>query len=94
MTYAHAFDLDTTVLQQAYPGPSWHNAYGEIRKTRTSLGFDWQQGSVYFGGPQITAVQCVLAAQKLSATYAWFKPSVRDFRMLRIEEMNDLGPAI
>ena len=49
---------------------------------------------MYFGGANITAVQCVLAAQKLSATYAWFKPSVRDFRMLRIEEMNDLGPAI
>lgn len=94
MTYALAFDLDTTVLQQAYQGPSWNNAYGEIRKTLTSLGFDWQQGNVYFGWPQITAVQCVLAAQKLSATYAWFKPSVRDFRMLRIEEMNDLGPAI
>ena len=94
MTYALAFDLDTTVLQQAYPGPSWNNAYGDIRKTLTSLGFDWQQGNVYFGGPQITAVQCVLASQKLSATYAWFKPSVRDFRMLRIEEMNDLGPAI
>ena len=94
MTYALAFDLDTIALQQAYPGPSWNNAYGEIRKTLTSLGFDWQRGNVYFGGPQITAVQCVLAAQKLSATYAWFNPSVRDFRMLRIEEMNDLGPAI
>lgn len=94
MTYALAFDLDTAALQQAYGGPSWQNAYGEIRKTLTGLGFGWQQGSVYFGGADITAVQCVLAAQKLSATYAWFKPSVRDFRMLRIEEMNDLGPAI
>jgi virulence-associated protein VapD len=26
----------------------------------------------------------------LSAKYPWFKPSVRDIRMLRIEENNDL----
>ena len=94
MTYALAFDLDTTALQQAYGGPSWQNAYGEIRKMLFALGFSWQQGSVYFGGPQVTAVQCVLAAQQLSNTYSWFKPSVRDLRMLRIEEMNDLTPAI
>ena len=94
MTYALVFDLDTAALQQAYPGPSWQNAYGEIRRALGNLGFGWQQGSVYFGGPTVTAVHCVLAAQQLSQNFSWFKPSVRDFRMLRIEEMNDLSPAI
>lgn len=94
MTYAIAFDLDTDTLKQSYPNPSWNNAYGDIRKVLEPLGFSWQQGSVYFGGDQINAVKCVLAAQQLSNTFAWFKASVRDIRMLRIEEMNDLLPAL
>lgn len=94
MTYAIAFDLDTETLKQSYPNPSWNNAYGDIRKVLEPLGFSWQQGSVYFGGDQINAVKCVLAAQQLSNTFAWFKASVRDIRMLRIEEMNDLLPAL
>ena len=94
MTYAIAFDLDTDTLKQSYPNASWNNAYGDIRKGLEPLGFSWQQGSVYFGGEQINAVKCVLAAQQLSNTFAWFKASVRDIRMLRIEEMNDLLPAL
>ena len=94
MTYAIAFDLDTETLKQSYPNASWNNAYGDIRKVLEPLGFYWQQGSVYFGGDQINAVKCVLAAQQLSNTFAWFKASVRDIRMLRIEEMNDLLPAL
>lgn len=94
MTYAVAFDLDTTILKATYPNPSWNNAYGDIRKVIEPLGFAWQQGSMYFGNDKVNAVTCVLAAQQLSSTYSWFKASVRDIRMLRIEEMNDLMPAL
>lgn len=94
MTYAIAFDLDTETLKRSYPNDSWNNAYGDIRKTLEPLGFSWQQGSVYFGGDTINAVRCVLAAQQLSTKLPWFKASVRDIRMLRIEEMNDLLPAL
>lgn len=94
MSYAIAFDLDTDTLRQSYPNASWNNAYADIRKILEPLGFSWQQGSVYFGGDQVNAVKCVLAAQQLSNTYTWFKASVRDIRMLRIEEMNDLLPAL
>jgi virulence-associated protein VapD len=94
MSYAITFDLDTETLKQAYPNDSWNNAYGDIRKTLEPLGFTWQQGSVYFGNDKINAVKCVLAAQQLSQKYAWFKASVRDIRMLRIEEMNDLSSAL
>jgi virulence-associated protein VapD len=94
MAYAIAFDLDTDTLKSLYPNPSWNNAYGDIKNTLVSLGFTRQQGSVYFGENTMTAVRCVLAAQALSRTYSWFKPSVSDIRMLRIEEMNDLEPAL
>lgn len=40
------------------------------------------------------AVTCVLAAQRLARELPWFGASVRDIRMLRIEDLNDLGPAI
>jgi virulence-associated protein VapD len=57
-------------------------------------GLDRQQGSVYFGDETVDAVRCVLAVQDLANSYAWFSPSVRDIRMLRIEDNNDLTPAI
>ena len=94
MAYAICFDLDTEQLKQVYPSSSWQNAYGDIKKILTPLGFDWQQGSVYFGGDKVNAVQCVLAAQKVSQAYTWFKLCVRDIRMLRIEEFNDLSTAL
>jgi virulence-associated protein VapD len=92
--YAIAFDLDTTQLQIVYPNSSYTNAYGDIRKILEPLGFTWQQGSVYFGGGEMNAVKCVLAAQAVSNAYPWFKSCVRDIRMLRIEELNDLAPAL
>lgn len=92
--YAIAFDLDTEQLKLLYSGSSWNNAYSDIKKTLLPLGFTWQQGSVYFGGDDMNAVRCVLAAQELSRSYPWFKASVKDIRMLRIEELNDLTPAI
>ena len=93
--YAVAFDLDTETLSQTYGSPSYNNAYADIRKFLQSKGFDWQQGSVYFGNPdKVDAVKCVLAIQELSKMFAWFSASVRDIRMLRIEENNDLRPAL
>jgi len=92
--YAISFDLDTAQLQKEYPNPSWQNAYNDIKRVLLPLGFKWQQGSVYFGSEEMDAVRCVLAVQTLSQTYPWFKGCVRDIRMLRIEELNDLGPAL
>jgi virulence-associated protein VapD len=92
--YAITFDLDTTILEQSYGNPSWRNAYTDIRNALRKHGFDWQQGSVYFGNDGVTAISCVLATQDLSRRFPWFKASVRDMRMLRIEENNDLQPAI
>lgn len=52
------------------------------------------EGSTHFGGERINAVTCVLAAIDLAQRLSWFSASVRDIRMLRIEEMNDLMPAV
>jgi len=94
MSYAITFDLDTETLKTAYQNDSWNNAYSDIRRVLEQMGFTWQQGSVYFGEANVNAVQCVVAVQRLGREYPWFKSSVRDIRMLRIEEMNDLAIAL
>jgi virulence-associated protein VapD len=91
--YAIAFDMDIESRRENYGDP-YNNAYIEIRKVLQRHGFNWQQGSVYFGGKEINAVTCVMAAIDLANQLPWFAGSVREIRMLRIEELNDLMPAI
>ena len=92
--YAVAFDIDTECLSNNYGTPSSQNAYGDIKKFMLANHFTWQQGSVYFGDNTITAVTCVVTVQRLAAQFPWFATCVKDVRMLRIEENNDLMPAI
>lgn len=93
--YAITFDFDIETLKNAYRNPSYNNAYGDVRKVLTEeYGFSWTQGSVYFGDESVDAVVCVMAVQDLKSRFDWFEPSVRDIRMLRIDEDNDLGPAL
>jgi virulence-associated protein VapD len=92
--YAVTFDIDTSCLDENYHGNNYQNAYGDIRKFMESNGFRWQQGSVYFGDETINAVNCVMTVQKLAKQFPWFTACVKDVRMLRIEENNDLMPAI
>ena len=92
--FAITFDMDTTVLQASYHNASWQNAYNDIGRTLSQHGFSRQQGSVYFGDDTVDAVRCVLAVQELSRSFVWFSPAVRDIRMLRIEDNNDLMPAV
>ncbi len=91
--YAIAFDMDIEQLRTQYGDP-YNNAYLEIRRVLQRHGFSWQQGSVYFGSESVTAVTCVLAAIDLARSLPWFAASVRDIRMLRIEELNDLMAAV
>lgn len=94
MTYAIAFDLDNNMLSQTYGTPSYNNAYYDIKNVLATYGFSRQQGSVYFGDDHVDAVKAVMATQKLAKKFSWFSVSVRDIRMLRIEDDNDLRPAI
>ncbi len=93
--YAIAFDFKVSDLEQYYSGNSYNNAYGDIKKFLESKGFTRQQSSVYFGDvDKIDAVKCVMAVNALGMAFPWFKQCVTDIRMLRIEENNDLAPAL
>jgi virulence-associated protein VapD len=91
--YAIAFDKDIEQLRIHYGDP-YNNAYLEIRRVLEEHGFHWQQGSVYFGGPEVTAATVMVAVIDLTTRLNWFAASVRDIRMLRIEELNDLMPVV
>jgi virulence-associated protein VapD len=92
--YAICFDLDTDALKRHYTGAAWNNAYADIQRKLEQHGFRPQQGSVYFGNEHVTPVTCVVAVQELQKAHTWFAKVVTDIRMLRIEEHNDLLPAI
>ncbi len=92
--YGIAFDLVQDKLEQHYHVKSTGNAYNDIAGVLEAHGFKRQQGSLYIGNDSISAVECVLAVQELSKRFSWFAPSVGDIRMLRIEDNNDLKPAI
>jgi virulence-associated protein VapD len=92
--YAIVFDLDISTLGELYHGNNPNNAYADIRRFLTARGFGRMQGRTYFGDETIDAVKCVTTVQKLARKYEWFVPAVRDIRMLRIEENNDLSTAL
>jgi virulence-associated protein VapD len=92
--YAICFDLDTEALQKLYRAASWQNGYQDIARVLSRHDFGRQQGSVYFGDRTVDPVRCVLAIQEVAKNCPWFSQVVRDVHMLRIEENNDLLPAV
>ena len=92
--YAITFDLDQEMLSKNYHNASYTNAYNDIKRALAAHGFSRQQGSVYFGDETVNAVSCVLAVMSLTTANPWFAPSIKDIRMLRIEDDNDLLPAV
>jgi len=93
VVYAIAFDMDIEQLRVHYGDP-YNNAYVEIRRVLEEHQFQWQQGSVYFGSAAVTASSVMVAVIDPTARLPWFAAAVRDIRMLRIEEMNDLMPVV
>jgi virulence-associated protein VapD len=91
--YAIAFDMDIDALRAHYGDP-YNPAYAEVRRVLQRHGFRWQQGGVYFGDEHVTAVTCFRATTDLVRSLPWFAACVRDIRMLRIEEQNDLMPIV
>jgi virulence-associated protein VapD len=91
--YAIAFDLDTAAAETVC-GSGWRGCYEKIALVFAEYGFTRVQGSVYFGDEATDAVRCVMAVQDADRRYSWFGRAVRDLRMLRVDEDNDLMPAI
>ena len=91
--YAIAFDLNCSACKQYYPGREWKHAYRDIQGVLNEFGFWNQQGSVYYSNHGRT-VQVVKAVMALQERFPWFRNVVRDLRMLRIDENDDLKPLL
>lgn len=92
--YAIAFDLDSAIAEK-HCGPNWRGiCYAKIASVFAQFGFGRVQGSVYFGDESSDAVRCVMAVQEADRRFAWFASAVKDLRMLRVDEDNDLLPAL
>jgi virulence-associated protein VapD len=91
--YAISFDLDTAAAEKLC-GNGWRGCYEKIATVFAEFGFSRVQGSVYFGDENSDAVRCVMAVQEADRRYAWFGRVTRDLRMLRVDEDNDLLPAL
>lgn len=81
--YAIAYDLNAEAAVK-------HGAYDKIARVLAAHGFSRQQGSVFYGTQQTQASDCFMAVMEVHRKYPWFWEVVRDMRMLRIDENDDL----
>ncbi len=81
--YAIAYDLNAEAAIR-------HGAYEKIARVLAIHGFSRQQGSVFYGNHETQASNCFKAVLEMHRKYPWFWEVVKDMRMLRIDENDDL----
>lgn len=87
--YAIAFDMTVDSLKKHY-GEPYNNAYYEIEKELSSLGFERTQGSLYLTKEgEKDLLRKVYSAIERLKNIDWFKRSVRDIRVFKLEDWSD-----
>ena len=81
--YAIAYDLNKEAALK-------HDAWRKIARVLEEYGFHRQQGTVFYGTEKTSASTCFAAVMDLNDKYPWFWQVVRDMRMLKIDEEDDL----
>ncbi|RQW44105.1 virulence factor [Novosphingobium sp. LASN5T] len=81
--YAIAYDLNAEAAMR-------HGAYEKIARVLATHGFSRQQGSVFYGTHETQASHCFKAVLEIHRKFPWFWEVVKDMRMLRIDENDDL----
>lgn len=92
--YAIVFNLNDMLLEEIYKKGNHNNAYFDIKNILQKYGFTRYQRHIYFGNTIVDAEICIAAITELTQRYEWFSSSVKDIRMLRIEDNIDLLPII
>lgn len=85
--YAIIFDLDNQKLQKHY-GENYHQAYDEIQIELKKLGFEWKI-SLYL--TQDNALTTPYKAISLLSKIEWFRQSLKQIKVFRVEEWSDFG---
>jgi virulence-associated protein VapD len=84
--FAIAFDMVIADLKRHY-GEPYNNAYYDISTTLFHYGFYRVQGSVYLSNN--TDMVCLVRAIEALKNIDWFKNSLRDIRVFRVENWSD-----
>lgn len=87
--YAISFDMSVENLKETY-NPLYNNAYSEIQNALKNYGFERIQGSVYINFSNTpNNLSLVYQAIERLKTITWFKASVTDIRVFRVEDWSD-----
>jgi virulence-associated protein VapD len=86
--YAIAFDLTIADLKTSYGDP-YNNAYAEIQKELAAFDFVNTLGSVYLYSGNENGLAVVYRAINRLSKIKWFKESVRDIRVFKVEDWSD-----
>ncbi|MGL4944618.1 MAG: virulence factor [Thermoguttaceae bacterium] len=86
--YAIAFDMLISDLKINYGDP-YNNAYSEIGAELKKFGFEATQGSVYLYQGSENGIAVVYKAINRLSAIEWFKQSVRDIRVFKVEDWSD-----
>lgn len=89
--FAIAFDMIITDLKENY-GEPYNNAYFEIKNVLREYEFYNTQGRVYL--TQSNDMANLYRAIDALKRIAWFKNSVRDIRVFRVEDWSDFTSLI
>jgi virulence-associated protein VapD len=91
--YAIAFDLKIEDLKKHY-GEPYNNAYNELSRELSTLGFEWAQGSLYISTDSKNTLTHVYKAITKLSSITWFKNSVRDIRAFKVEDWSDFTEVV
>lgn len=86
--YAIAFDMLIADLKINYGDP-YNNAYAEISAELKKFDFEPAQGSVYLYAGGENGIAVVYRAINRLSNIEWFKKSVRDIRVFKVEDWSD-----
>lgn len=87
--YAISFDMNVETLRTTY-NQIYNNAYYEIQNILKCYGFERIQGSVYINtSPTPNNLSLVYQAIEQLKNINWFKLSVTDIRVFRMEDWSD-----
>ena len=100
--YALTIDLDLEKISSFLVGftrkdlgRATSDMFREIADILSEEGFTPSMSiGLYYGGPEVTVVKCVLASMRVSKECSWFLDVVQDIRMMRVEESNDILPLL
>lgn len=90
--YAISFDFNSDELKKEYGDTS--KAYNEIEKELEKFDFVWLNGSVYVNYHGKNSLAYVYKVINRLSTLYWFKKSVRDITVFKIENLSNFTPIV